>query len=99
MRTVGNPAFVTIHELSPSEYAMLRMRQKQYPRTLRDGMNPDLVVNLIPFGHQIRDVEIKYWRDVCRISAKQQIARTILERPTPPKSLSRAFITYITNEN
>ena len=94
MTTTGNPAFVSIHELTPAEGAMLRFRIKQHPPHLRPGMNPDLVGNIRPFASQITEIESKYWSDVCRISARQQTSKKTLDRPIPPRSLQRAFVKY-----
>jgi hypothetical protein len=94
MTTYGNPAFVTIYELTPSEGAMLRMRNRQFPPQLRYGMNPELMCNIIPLASQTSQSESQYWGEVCRVSAQQHKTRVPLPRPTPPKSLERAFIRY-----
>lgn len=77
---------------------MLRMRRKQFQPRMRDGMNPDIVANIVPLSSQTTEIECRYWRDVCRVSARQQTARKTLERPTPPKSLQRAFVSYANAE-
>lgn len=96
MNTRGNPAFVATFDLTPKENAFLKMRAAQFPRILREGMNPSLIANLVPSERDVTSDEVQYWVDVSKVSAKEQwySGKRRFDRPVPPKQLEDDFVKY-----